>query len=42
MRRTAATFPVIGFALLLATCSSPATTASSQPAAPRTALSRVP
>ena len=37
MRRTAATFPVIGFALLLAACGSPATTASSQPAAPASA-----
>ncbi len=34
MRRTAATFPLIGFALLLAACSSPATTAASQPASP--------
>ncbi|PZS38265.1 MAG: hypothetical protein DLM62_14680 [Pseudonocardiales bacterium] len=34
MRRTAATFTVIASALLLAACSSPATTASSQPASP--------
>ena len=34
MRRTAATLPVIASALLLAACSSPATTASSPPASP--------
>lgn len=34
MRRTAATLPVIASALLLAACSSPATTASSGPASP--------